>query len=486
MKRISELMTDLPVKEVRGDLSTLIREVQYDSRKVMPQDIFVAIRGYEHDGHAYIPQAYEQGCRAFVVESKKNVPEDAVCVQVRNTRRQLPFIARNFYENTVKDLKVIGITGTNGKTTTAYLIHSILNAAHWKPGLISTVETIVGKNHYAAERTTPESLDLHRAFYEMYRQRSKSAVMEVSSHALALHRVDAVPFVAAVFTYLGHDHLDFHRTKEKYFLAKKKLFDGLGQNDRAIVNLDDPYSQRIIRDTEGDVFTYSMKDPGATVYLNNVQMLPDGMALQLKLPSGDFRCTTHLAGKFNIYNVLAAAACAVSLGLQEEFILKGIEALENIPGRCEKFISEKGFKVYVDYAHTPDALQRILEALLAFKPHKLTVVFGCGGDRDRTKRPMMGKIAEDYADRIILTSDNPRSEDPLAILNEIKAGIFDQAKVAVIENRREAIEVALAEAVKKEIVLIAGKGHENYQVLADKVVHCDDREIVSDLIQYRN
>jgi UDP-N-acetylmuramyl-tripeptide synthetase len=481
MKRISEIIGKLPVEAVQGDLSTVIREIQYDSRKVSKDDVFIAIRGFQQDGHQYIRTAYEKGCRAFIVEEMPPI-DDAVIVQVKDTRRWLPFIARNYYENVVDEMKNVGITGTNGKTTTAYLLYSILKEAGWKPGLISTVEYIIGEQRFPSLRTTPESLDLHRTFYDMYRQGLKNVVVEVSSHALALHRTAGIHFLAAVFTNLGHDHLDFHKTKEKYFLAKKKLFDELHENDRAIVNIDDPYSERILKDTEGDVFTYSQKDPSATVYLKFYQMLAEGMSIILKVPSGEMFCTTPLVGKFNIYNIMAATATALSLGLLEEHVIRGIEALINIPGRCERYVSPAGFRVYVDYAHSPEALQRMLEALLEFKPPRLTVVFGCGGDRDVEKRPRMGKIAEDYADKIFLTNDNPRSENPLKIIEQIQGGIYDKSKVLVIPDRREAIETVLKQARKNEIVLIAGKGHETYQEFADGKIHFDDHEVVRKIL----
>lgn len=481
MKRISEILGDLPVVNTRGDLSTIVRDIHYDSRKVGKEDLFIAIRGLRQDGHRFIQPLYEQGCRAFIVEEMPAI-EDGVIVQVKDTRRWLPFIARNFYENVVEELKIVGITGTNGKTTTAYLLHSILQEASWKPGLISTVETIIGEQRTPSERTTPESLDLHRTFYDMHHQGHKSVVMEVSSHALALHRTDGVPFRAAVFTNLGHDHLDFHQTVEKYFLAKKKLFDSLQENDRAVVNLDDPYSRRILQSTKGDAFTYSLSDPQATVRLKSYQLLSEGMSVTLATPSGEMFFTTALVGRFNIYNLMAAATTAISLGLLEKYIIRGIEKLRRVPGRSEKYLSPRGYRVYIDYAHSPDALQRMLEALLEFKPPRLTVVFGCGGERDAEKRPRMGKIAEDYADRVVLTNDNPRGEDPEKILEQIQSGIYDRAKVQVIPDRRAAIETALKQARKNEIILIAGKGHETYQEFAGKKIHFDDHEVVEQFL----
>ncbi|RMF58500.1 MAG: UDP-N-acetylmuramoyl-L-alanyl-D-glutamate--2,6-diaminopimelate ligase [Calditrichaeota bacterium] len=482
MKRMSEILTEIPTLAVKGDLSMLIKDLHYDSRKITPGDAFVAIRGFQQDGHRFIEQAYEKGCRAFVVEDMVDL-KDAVVVQVKDTRRWLPYLALNFFDRVAEHLNIIGITGTNGKTTTAYILHSILQKAGWKTGLITTVETRFGEEQFPSERTTPEAVDLHRLFSRMFRVGCKSVVMEVSSHALALHRVDGIPFRAAVFTNLGRDHLDFHHSMEEYFRAKLTLFQFLGQNDRAIVNLDDEYSERIIRVTDGDVLTYSMNQPTATVSLRKYQPLSEGMALEFNVPSGTLFCSTSLVGKFNIYNIMAAVTTALSLGISEEKITEGIEALERIPGRSEPYLSSRGFKIYIDYAHTPEGLQRMLEALLEFQPQRLIVVFGCGGDRDRDKRPMMGKIAEDYADIIILTNDNPRSEDPMAIIEDIKQGIYDQSRVTVIPDRREAILSALSMAQKNEIVLIAGKGHETYQEFKGRKIFFDDHQVVEGYLQ---
>ncbi len=481
MKRVSEIIAGLPVEEVIGDMNALVKTICYDSRQVSEQDAFIAIRGFKHDGHQFIEQAYQNGCRVFIVERTPQL-DDVIIVRVKDTRRWLPFMAKNFFNNVVDELKIVGITGTNGKTTTAYIFHSILKKAHWKPGLISTIETIIGRERLPAIRTTPESWDLHRLFYQMYRKRIKSVVMEVSSHALALHRTDGIPFLAGVFTNMGHDHLDFHKTMRRYFSAKKRLFDNLNQNDRAVVNLDDPYSQRILKDTAGDVFTYSFNDPGATVYLKDYQMLSEGMSVTLKVPSGDIFFTSSLVGKFNAYNLMAATTTAISLGLREEYIVDGVSSLQSIPGRCEKYAFPEGFRVYIDYAHSPEALQRMLEGLIEFHSRCLTVVFGCGGDRDVNKRPRMGKIAEDYADRVVLTNDNPRSEDPLKIIDQIKKGIYDQSKVEVIPDRKEAIETVIQRASKNEIILIAGKGHETYQEIGEKKIHFDDHEVVENLL----
>lgn len=486
MKYVSELIEGLPIEETFGDVSKIVEDLKYDSRLVAPNDAFIAIRGLNYDGHQFVKQAYDKGCRIFVVEKNPGALADAVIIKVGNTRQLLPQLAKRFFDYAVEKLKIIGITGTNGKTTCAYLLHSILSQAHWKPGLITTIEYIIKDKHITAQRTTPESPDLHRLFLEMEKSRLKSAVMEVSSHALSLHRTDGIPFTAAVFTNMGHDHLDFHGNMENYFLAKKKLFEGLNENNRAVLNLDDPYTPRIMKDTEAEVFTYSYSNPEATVSLRSYQAAPERLWVSLHVPAGTLEFNTTLMGRFNLYNLLAAVATAVSLGLQDEFIIDGIESLKSIPGRSERYNLPNGAGVVIDYAHTPEALRLILQALLELTPQKLIVVFGCGGNRDVEKRPVMGKIAEDYADVILLTNDNPRSEDPAKIIARIKEGIFDQSKVTIILDRKEAIMTALAMADANDLVLIAGKGHENYQEFADRRVHFDDREVVQGFIGQKN
>lgn len=477
MKRVSEIVADIPILGTSGDLSTLVKSLQYDSRQVSESDAFVAIRGGVVDGHRYIREAYEKGCRVFFVEEAPDLA-DVVVVQLADTRRGLPFLAKNFYERVSDQMKLIGITGTNGKTTTAYLIHSILQSAQWQAGLISTVEAVVGKKHIPSVHTTPESLDLAGMLAEMYRRGIKSAVMEVSSHALALNRVDGLNWAAAVFTNLGHDHLDFHGDMDSYFAEKRKLFERLRECDRAIINLDDPYGEALIESTNGDVLTYAFSNKAATVSVRSIHTLKEGMALELNVPSGVLRFTTSLIGKFNVYNILAAVTTALSLGVVEPQISRGLTTLKRVPGRCESYETNGGYKIVIDYAHAPEALERVLQAMLALRPRGLSVVFGCGGDRDREKRPKMGKIAENYADKIYLTNDNPRSEDPEEIIAEILSGIYNQDKVEVIPSREAAIIAALKNARKGEIVLLAGKGHETSQTFSDGKIHFDERDVI--------
>ncbi len=483
MMALKKILETVPAERVVGTTDRFIRDLQYDSRRVEEGDAFIAVPGFQTDGHRFVEQAYRRGARVFFVEKDVRLPDDATIVLVKDIRRRMADFGQVFFNFPQRQLKFIGITGTNGKTTTAYLIHSILKQAQWKPGLITTVEYFDGKAWHTATRTTPESLDLYRLFSQMVRAGLKSVVMEVSSHALELHRVRGIPFLAGVFTNLGHDHLDFHHTMENYFLAKRKLFERFKENQKAVINLDDPYGRRIPEATEGEVFGYSFSDPEATVRYLAHRTVKNGMVVQLETPLGKLELETGLLGDFNIYNLLAAVTTAVSLGLNENYILEGIRAVRRIPGRCEQYITTQGLRIFVDYAHTPGALRNILKAVWETQPQNLIVVFGAGGDRDRQKRPLMGKAAEDFADRIILTNDNPRSEDPLEILEQIRQGIYDQSKVTVIPDRREAIRTALAQAGRHDAVVVAGKGHETYQEIAGKFHHFDDHEVIEKFLQ---
>lgn len=481
MMSVEAILKKIPVLSVTGDREIYFDDIQYDSRKIQKGMAFVAIRGFRVDGHRFAQSAYDSGARVFFAEDKIQFPH-ATVVQVSDTRALLSDIARIFFNYPEKKMKIVGITGTNGKTTTAYLLYSIFKQAHWRPGLITTVEYFDGEEFRRAERTTPESLDLIRLFSQMVNHHLKSVVMEASSHALSLHRVDGIPFVAGVFTNLGRDHLDFHKTMEDYFQAKFKLFARFSEFQKAILNLDDPYSRRIMKSTAGEVFTYSLSDKSATVHHLSHFMDSKGMQVKFAVPSGEIIVQTALIGEYNIYNIMAAIAAAVSLGINENFIREGINQVKNIPGRCERYHSSKGTSIYLDYAHTPDALKGILRAIWSTKPKNLTVVFGAGGDRDKGKRPEMGKAAGEYADTIILTNDNPRNEDPDQIIDEILAGISDHRKVQIIPDRREAILTALKHARSKDSVLIAGKGHEDYQEIGERKIPFDDHKIIEEFL----
>jgi UDP-N-acetylmuramoyl-L-alanyl-D-glutamate--2,6-diaminopimelate ligase len=481
MMSIEAMLKKIPVLSVTGDRKIYFDDIQYDSRKIRKGAAFVAIRGFHVDGHRFAQSAYDSGARVFFVEDKIQFP-DATVVQVSDTRVLLSEIARVFFNYPDKKMKIVGITGTNGKTTTAYLLYSIFKQAHWRPGLITTVEYFDGEEFRRAERTTPESLDLIRLFSQMVNHHLKSVVMEASSHALSLHRVDGIPFVAGVFTNLGRDHLDFHKTMEDYFQAKFKLFARFSEFQKAILNLDDSYSRRIMKSTSGEVFTYSLTDKSAMVHHLSHFMDSKGMQVKFAIPSGEMIVQIALIGEYNIYNIMAAITAALSLGINENFITEGINQVINIPGRCEKYRSISGTNIYLDYAHTPDALKGILRAIWSTKPKNLIVVFGAGGDRDKGKRPEMGKAAGEYADTIILTNDNPRNEDPERIIDEIFSGISDHHKVQIIPDRKEAILTALKQAGSKDSVLIAGKGHEDYQEIGERKIPFDDHKIIEEFL----
>lgn len=482
MMSLEAMLEKIPVLSVTGDRKIYFDDIQYDSRKIEPAAAFIAIRGFNVDGHRFAKSAYDNGARVFFVEDKIQFP-GATVVQVSDTRALLSEISRVFFNYPDQKMKIVGITGTNGKTTTAYLLYSILKQAHWRPGLITTVEFFDGEEFRRSERTTPESLDLIRLFSHMVNHRLKSVVMEVSSHALSLHRVDGIPFVAGIFTNLGRDHLDFHRTMEEYFKAKYKLFENFSEFQKAILNLDDPYSRRIMKSTSGEVFTYSFSDKSATVHHLSHFMDAKGMQVKIAVPSGELDVQTSLLGEYNIYNIMAAVTTALSLGINENFIIDGINRVKNIPGRCERYHSSSGTSIYLDYAHTPDALKRILQAIWGTRPKNLIVVFGAGGARDKGKRPEMGKAAGEYADIIILTNDNPRNEDPDQIIADILAGITDRDKIRIIPDRKEAILTALQLAGSKDSVLIAGKGHENYQEIGERRIPFDDHKIIEEFLK---
>ncbi len=485
MKRVADIIRGMSVQHVHGDTNRLVMDMAYDSRRVVPDGAFVAIRGFNTDGHQFIPQAYAAGARTFFVEKPVPVPEGTV-VQLSNTREQLPFLARNFFAPAAQSMKFIGVTGTNGKTTTTYLIHSILKTAGWGIGIISSVQYDTGKTAMPANRTTPEALDLHRLFYQMYRNGLKSCALEVSSHALVLHRVEGIRFSAAVFTNLSQDHLDFHRTMENYFEAKSRLFKKLEENDRAIINLDDPYGQRLVHLTNGDVFTYSLSKPQATVWLKERAMGHNGMFLTVQMPGGELHVQTSLTGRYNIANILAAITTAHALGVTPDKIAAGVQQLSAVPGRLERFTRPDGLQIFVDYAHTADAMARVMEALLEMHPRQLIIVFGAGGDRDASKRPQMGKVADQYADTIILTTDNSRSEPTEQIINDILKGITNSGKTRVILDRRQAIQAAIEMGGENDIVLIAGKGHEDYLEIQGKKIPFDDREVVKAILKESN
>ena len=465
----------------------VIQKVAYDSRAVDRGDVFVAIRGLKVDGHRFIEDAVHRGARAVVLEDDGAMPDafflhtDVLKVVVQNSRHALAQIAANYYGRPATKLKLIGVTGTNGKTTTTQLLKSILEASGEKVGLIGTIEYKIGEQVLPANFTTPESLELNALLKGMVEKGCTSAVMEVSSHALALDRVYGFDFQLALFTNLTHDHLDFHHTMDAYFGAKKKLFDGLEEESVAVTNVDDERGLSIVASTKAKRVTYGIHN-SADVTADNVKTNIDGISFTAKHKGGRITINSPLTGRFNVFNLLGATASALAMGFPAKAIRDGIESVKSVRGRFERIFSPSGWTAVIDYAHTPDALMKTLEAIRALLPKdqkgRVITIFGCGGDRDREKRPQMGRIASDLSDVTIVTSDNPRHEDPDTIINEILRGVRVGAEVMRIVDRREAIHTGMKLAQRGDVVLIAGKGHESYQVLGYKKIHFDDREEV--------
>ncbi|MEO0142642.1 MAG: UDP-N-acetylmuramoyl-L-alanyl-D-glutamate--2,6-diaminopimelate ligase [candidate division WOR-3 bacterium] len=471
--RISELVKGMKYREITNFQDVEIASIEYDSRKISPGALFVAIKGERFDGHTFIPAARKNG--ALCVIAEKKVDTDLPQVIVDDSRDALWFVARRFYKETEK-LNKIGITGTNGKTTTAFLIHSILNSVSRRAGLIGTIYYI-GRDKIKAERTTPESLDIFKIIEKFRKEGMEDVVMEVSSHALALKRVAGLEFRVAIFTNLSQDHLDFHRTMDEYKNSKLKIFSLLSKDGIALVNCDDPIYNEIARMNMRKIITYGM-NKGATVSGEVLEDSIDGMKLKIDYQGNSFIVSSKLIGRFNAYNILASFATGVALGLSTTAVIKGIESLVGVKGRMEQV--ENG--IFVDYAHTPDALQNVLLSLRRYPHKRLIVVFGCGGERDWDKRPKMGKIASDLADFVILTSDNPRGEEPERIIEDIKRGITNR-NYKVILDRKAAIEYGIGFKEDGDILLIAGKGHEEYQILKDRKIPFDDAQIVRDCVK---
>lgn len=451
---------------IAGDIpnvvqSKIITNLQYDSRKVETGSLFFAVKGFKVDGHQYLSSVKKAGAVAAVVQDV-HPDVDLPQIEVIDTRKAMALITRNFYTPEIDDLSLIGITGTNGKTTTSFLVKSILEKAGIKTGLIGTIAYYIGPQKIDAWNTTPESVDLYNMLFQIHLNQQKAAVLEISSHALALHRVDGMPFDTAVFTNLTRDHMDFHKNEQEYFETKAKLFSMLKPSGNAVINIDDPYGRRLRNKFKHVTITYGF-DAKAHVNINNWQMRMTGMHLNMSTPNGKLEIDTKLIGEFNIYNILSAVGVGIARKLQLASIKLGIEAVDHIPGRLQNFEIKNGVVAVIDYAHTPDSLEKAIRTLRKVVKNRLIVVFGCGGDRDRGKRPQMGRIAEILGDIVIVTTDNPRTEKPENIIDDILRGMSFKEKQIVISDRREAIYKAVQIAKKGDIILIAGKGHEQYQ-----------------------
>lgn len=493
---LREVLATIDVKQIFGSIENMeVNGVTYDSRKVqnkLNRYIFVCIEGFKESGTKYVTQALEKGAVAIVGQEKPALYLAVPFIQVENTRSALAKIAAKIYNYPADKLKVIGITGTNGKTTITYLLEAILQENGQHTGVLGTIEYRLGRKILPAPTTTPQASDLQEFLAEMVKQKFDYAVMEVSSHALELNRTEGCEFDVSVFTNLTRDHLDFHKDFEHYLAAKTKLFTGLSKNLRkkgktsAVVNIDDPAGVTIldIIHSEVNVLTYGINNKNAFLKGDDVVLTPGKTSFTCMINQKKYTIQLNLTGKHNVYNALAAIGAALSQGITPETIINGLAKVKLVPGRFELVECGQKFTVVVDYAHTDDALFNVLTAAREIHPKRLITVFGAGGDRDRTKRPLMGQVAATLSDFCIITSDNPRSEDPEKIALDIEIGIKKAGKInyAIVLDRHEALLKALAMAQPEDLVVIAGKGHENYQIFKDKVIHFDDRETARQIL----
>ena len=492
VKMLQELLDLLPDAEVQGAVDLTITGIADDSRRVGQGTLFICLSGHKTDGHQYIQQAYQSGAAAVLVERDVSPPMGITVVKVTDTRKAMQVLTPFFYDYPSRSMRFIGVTGTNGKTTTTHLIRSILLQAGYGVGLIGTIHVLINDQVRPVRNTTPDVVELQEILADMAAAGVNYVVMEVSSHALALDRIAGCEFDVAVFTNLTQDHLDFHGTLDQYLQAKAKLFSSLGSGQSAktgkyaIINTDDPAAGKFIASSHCPVISYGAKGQGE-VQASDITVRADGVSFTVAGTFGSMALNLKITGLFNVYNVLAAICTAAVEGIEARLIRQALESFQTVPGRFELVDEGQPFAVIVDYAHTPDGLENILKTASQFAEKRIIVVFGCGGDRDKTKRPLMGRLACQYGDIVLATSDNPRTEDPLAILQDIEAGIQDALipgkYYEVIPDRRSAIAKAVQLANPHDIIIIAGKGHETYQILKDKTIPFDDREIARSIIK---
>jgi UDP-N-acetylmuramoyl-L-alanyl-D-glutamate--2,6-diaminopimelate ligase len=486
---VSVLLDALPERRVIGAPPATVRAVTADSRRVRPGDCFVAVPGFKQDARRFVPDAVGRGANLVVTEGEAVPGLSVAQVLVPSARRALARLADAFYGHPSAALTVVGITGTNGKTTTSYLVDALLRARGLRTGILGTIQYVLGDEARPAGQTTPEALDIQAMLAEMRERGIAGVAMEVSSHALALARVDGIEFDVAVFTNLTQDHLDFHGTLDEYRRAKRRLFEHLATSPKggrtAVVNADDPAGLEMVRGLQPPVLTFGLSAAAAVRAVEHVSAL-DGIRMRVRTPKGELSLRSPLIGEHNVMNLLGAIATGLALGLAPDAIAAALAPVSAVPGRFEQVRAGQPFLVVVDYAHTPDALERVLETARKITPGRLGVVFGCGGDRDRGKRPIMGGIAARLADRLWATSDNPRSERPEAILDEVAAGVSRVPgapdRCVREPDRRRAIAGALGWAQPGDTVVIAGKGHETYQIVGADVLPFDDRAVAREIL----
>jgi UDP-N-acetylmuramoyl-L-alanyl-D-glutamate--2,6-diaminopimelate ligase len=483
MKLLKDIIYGVRIIEIKGNTNIAVENIAFDSREINNLSLFIALKGVSQDGHNFISQALNRGACAIICESLPEIlSNDITYIKVSDSSKSLGIVASNFFDNPSEKLKLVGITGTNGKTTCATLLYDLYRLMGYSTGLISTVHIKILHKTIPATHTTPNAIRINELLSQMVIEGCSHVFMEVSSHALDQNRVSGLSFDIGVYTNISRDHLDYHPTLNDYIGAKKKLFNSLKNDALAIVNFDDPYGEEMLRDINAKPFSYGLKgdfDFKGKIVENNIS----GLSVEID----GFEMTSRLIGEFNAYNLLVVFAVAKSLGEEALTVLTIISNLKAPDGRFEYIVSPSNVTAVIDYAHTPDALENVLKTLVSLKSdkEKIFTVFGCGGDRDKGKRPLMGEISSVYSDRVIVTSDNPRSEKPSEIIKEIVSGIpkSKSSKVLTVQDRRQAIKVACELAESGDVILIAGKGHEKYQIIRDEKLHFDDLETTIEIFK---
>lgn len=484
MGRVKDIFNGISYRSDKDCPGIDVKRITDDSREVKDRDLFIASRGYNTDGYKFIDKAIEKGAGIIVSDRSFKAPEGVKKIIVEDARASLPVIADNFYGHPSRHLKLIGVTGTNGKTTITYLLENILKIAGKKTGVIGTINYRINEKSIPATNTTPGPLKLQSLLSEMLKKKAQYIVMEVSSHSLEQNRIGCIRFDVGIFTNITKEHLDYHKTVKNYFKAKAGLFERLKENGIAVLNNDDSMVASLKKQIRKKVLTYGIKK-NADITAKGIKLSMESSSFVIKTPKGSFSVTTKLIGRHNASNILASVAVSIALGVGLDNIKNGIESFNIVPGRLEPVESGQPFKIFVDYAHTEDALHNVLSLLKdVAKEGRIITVFGCGGNRDRTKRPLMGNVACRFSDRVVVTSDNPRFEDPLSIISEIEKGVRDKfTNYDIVPDRRTAIDKALRLARKGDVVVIAGKGHEKYQIIKDKIIPFDDCKVVRKLLR---
>ncbi len=482
--KLEKFINKLDIVESKGNLDIDIKKIVHDSREADENCMFVAIKGFNVDGHSYINDAINNGAKAIILQDRiKDISKDITFIRVNDSRSALASVSSTFYNEPSKKINLIGVTGTNGKTTTTYLIKSILEQVKKQSGIIGTMGNVITDKVIQSNNTTPESLDLQKLFNMMVHKDMDSCIMEVSSHSLQLKRVDECYFNVGIYTNLSPDHLDLHKTIDNYLEAKLKLF--YKTSDYNIINIDDKYGRQIvnrIKHLKTSLLTYGI-DSDADIIATDINYTVKGVSYKINSPKGSIKINIKIPGKFSVYNSLAAASCAIAYNISLDKIKEGLESIDGVKGRFEVIDIGKNYNIIIDYAHTPDGLEKVLKTIKQFAKGRIVVLFGAGGDRDKTKRPIMAKVASKYSDFCIITSDNPRTEDPETIIKDVLKGIDkNNCEYITIVDREQAIKYAIANSKANDIILLAGKGHETYTIIGNEKVPFDEREVIKKAI----